>query len=208
MELVWSELAALASVIAIDLVLAGDNAIVVGMAAAGLPREQRRRAVLIGIAAAAGLRIVFAIFATQLLDVIGLLLAGGILLLWVSWKLWREIQAESRRRRAAEEQDNEAEAFVVPTQEKTLRQAIIQIMIADVSMSLDNVLAVAGAARDHLVVMIIGLTLSVALMGVAATFIAGLLKRYHWIAYVGLVVIAYVALRMIYEGGEQILHLT
>lgn len=208
MELVWSELAALASVIAIDLVLAGDNAVVVGMAAAGLPREQRRRAVLIGIAAAAGLRIVFAVFATQLLDVIGLLLAGGILLLWVSWKLWREIQAESRRRRTTEEQDDAAEISSVPTQEKTLRQAIVQIIIADVSMSLDNVLAVAGAARDHVAVLVIGLALSVALMGIAATFIAGLLKRHHWIAYVGLVVIAYVALRMIYEGGEQILHLT
>ena len=207
MELVWSELAALASVIAIDLVLAGDNAVVVGMAAAGLPREQRRRAVLIGIAAAAGLRIVFAVFATQLLDVIGLLLAGGILLLWVSWKLWREIQAESRRR-ATEEQSDNTKLSSVPVQQKTLRQAVVQIIIADVSMSLDNVLAVAGAARDHVAVLIIGLALSVALMGIAATFIAGLLKRHHWIAYVGLVVIAYVALRMVYEGAEQILHLT
>jgi YjbE family integral membrane protein len=203
----WSEATALLSVIAIDLVLAGDNAVVVGMAAAGLPPEQRRRAVLIGIAAAAGLRIVFAVFATQLLDVIGLLLAGGLLLLWVSWKLWREIQAESRRRRAGADDHSEAlAAAAAASGDKTLRQAIVQIIIADVSMSLDNVLAVAGAARDHVTILVIGLALSVALMGVAATVIAGLLKRYHWISYVGLAVIAYVALRMIYEGGEQVIH--
>ena len=203
----WSEATALLSVIAIDLVLAGDNAVVVGMAAAGLPPEQRRRAVIVGIAAAAGLRIIFAVFATQLLDVIGLLLAGGLLLLWVSWKLWREIQAESRRRRAGVDDHSEAAvAEAAPSGDKTLRQAIVQIIIADVSMSLDNVLAVAGAARDHVWIMVIGLALSVALMGVAATVIAGLLKRYHWISYVGLAVIAYVALRMIYEGGEQVIH--
>ena len=201
------EITALLSVIAIDLVLAGDNAIVVGMAAAGLPTEQRRRAVLIGIAAAAGLRIVFAIFAVQLLAIIGLLLAGGFLLLWVSWKLWREIQAENRRRKLADPdgRDEAAESESSGTR-KTLRQAIIQIIIADVSMSLDNVLAVAGAARDHIEIMIVGLTLSVALMGVAATFIARLLKRFHWIAYVGLGVIAFVAIRMVYEGGEEVFH--
>lgn len=199
------EFTALLSVLAIDLVLAGDNAIVVGMAAAGLPPVQRRKAVLIGIAAAAILRIIFAVFAVQLLDIIGLLLVGGLLLLWVSWKLWREIQAESRRRKSAVGEDEEAGATV--TQDKTLRQAVIQIMIADVSMSLDNVLAVAGAARDHIEVMIIGLALSVALMGVAATFIAGILKRHHWISYVGLAVIAYVALKMIYEGAEEMIHL-
>lgn len=203
------EFTALLSVLAIDLVLAGDNAVVVGMAAAGLPTEQRRRAVLVGIAAAAGLRIVFAVFAVQLLDIIGLLLVGGLLLLWVSWKLWREIQAESRRRRreAADGAEAEASETNAPPEKKTLRQAIFQIVIADVSMSLDNVLAVAGAARDHVVVMVIGLALSVALMGVAATLIAGLLKRHHWISYVGLAVIAYVAIRMIVEGAEQLLHL-
>ncbi len=209
MDFVWAELAALFSVIAIDLVLAGDNAVVVGMAAAGLPTEQRKKAVLIGIAAAAGLRIVFAIFAVQLLNVIGLLLAGGLLLLWVSWKLWREIQAELRRRKAAAaEAEGEDGAAIVPNEEKTLGQAILQIVIADVSMSLDNVLAVAGAAREHWEVLVIGLALSVALMGVAATFIAGLLKRYHWIAYVGLLIIAYVALRMIYDGGREVFHAT
>ena len=208
MEL-WSEVTALLSVIAIDLVLAGDNAVVVGMAAAGLPTEQRRKAVLAGIAAAAGLRILFAIFAVQLLDVIGLLLAGGLLLLWVSWKLWREIQAETQRRRASAGGEMLAGASIegaAPATRKSLRQAIIQIVVADVSMSLDNVLAVAGAARDHVTILIIGLALSVALMGLAATMIAGLLKRFHWISYVGLAVIAYVALRMIYEGGEQVIH--
>ena len=202
-----SEITALLSVIAIDLVLAGDNAIVVGMAAAGLPAEQRRRAVIIGIAAAAGLRIVFAVFATQLLDVIGLLLAGGLLLLWVSWKLWREIQAEALRRRAELAIGDPAarvDGDEISGQDKKLRQAIIQIVIADVSMSLDNVLAVAGAARDHWPVLVIGLALSVALMGIAANFIAGLLKRFHWISYVGLIVIAFVALRMIYEGGDDV----
>ena len=209
-----SEITALLSVIAIDLVLAGDNAIVVGMAAAGLPAEQRRRAVIIGIAAAAGLRIVFAVFATQLLDVIGLLLAGGLLLLWVSWKLWREIQAEALRRRAelaigdpavrVDGDEISGDGDEISGQDKKLRQAIIQIVIADVSMSLDNVLAVAGAARDHWPVLVIGLALSVALMGIAANFIAGLLKRFHWISYVGLIVIAFVALRMIYEGGDDV----
>ena len=205
----WSEAAALLSVIAIDLVLAGDNAVVVGMAAAGLPTEQRRKAVLAGIAAAAGLRILFAIFAVQLLDVIGLLLAGGLLLLWVSWKLWREIQAETQRRRASAGGEMLAGAGIegaAPATRKSLRQAIIQIVVADVSMSLDNVLAVAGVARDHVTILIIGLALSVALMGLAATMIAGLLKQFHWISYVGLAVIAYVALRMIYEGGGQVIH--
>ena len=204
---IWAELTALLSVIAIDLVLAGDNAIVVGLAAAGLPPVQRKRAILVGIAAAAGLRILFAFFAVQLLTIIGLLLAGGLLLVWVSWKLWREIQAESRRRRTAAGETNAAdEAAAEAAKGKTLRQAIVQIMIADVSMSLDNVLAVAGAARDHVWVLVVGLALSVGLMGIAATMIAGLLKKYHWIAYVGLAVIAYVAIKMVYEGGEEVFH--
>jgi YjbE family integral membrane protein len=197
-----SQLAALATVILIDLVLAGDNAVVVGMAAAGLPAELRRKAILLGIGAAAALRIVFALFATQLLAIIGLTLAGGILLLWVVWKLAREII--NQRRQSKLEPVEEAALAKPPA--KDLRHALLQIVVADVSMSLDNVLAVAGAARDHLVVLIIGLGLSVALMGAAATVIARLLHRYFWISYLGLALIAYVAVRMIWEGGWEVSH--
>jgi YjbE family integral membrane protein len=199
--LMYSELTALLSVLVIDLVLAGDNALVVGLAAAGLPHEQRRKAVIIGIGAAAVLRIVFAVFATQLLAIIGLTLAGGILLLWVVWKLAREIMAERRTRNAphpAHEELHVAEA-------KTLGRAVWQIVIADVSMSLDNVLAVAGAAREHIYVLIIGLSLSVILMGIAASLIADLLKRYFWISYIGLAIVAWVAASMIYEGGMEVI---
>ena len=217
-----SELTALATVIVIDLVLAGDNAVVVGMAAAGLPADLRRKAIIIGIAAAAGLRIVFAIFTTQLLGIIGLLFAGGLLLLWVTWKLWREIRSGSHTAEAigVDALDVELDAKLygdpipgapgagaVPTAPpKTFRQALTQIVIADVSMSLDNVLAVAGTARDHLWVLIVGLALSVALMGVAATFIAKILGRYPWISYVGLVLIAYVAVKMMWDGAWEIYH--
>jgi YjbE family integral membrane protein len=198
----WSQLAALATVVVIDLVLAGDNAVVVGMAAAGLPDNVRKKAILLGIAAAAGLRIVFALFTTQLLAIIGLTLAGGILLLWVVWKLAREIMIQ--RKRAKLEQSDALADHAPPA--KDLRHALLQIVVADVSMSLDNVLAVAGAARHHLFVMVIGLALSVALMGAAATVIARILHRYFWISYVGLALIAYVALRMIWEGGWEISH--
>lgn len=213
-----SELTALATVIMIDLVLAGDNAVVVGMAAAGLPADLRRKAIILGIAAAAGLRIVFAFFATQLLDVIGLLLVGGLLLLWVSWKLWREIRSGAHTAEAVgtDALDVELDAKLygqdIPgatgakPQAKTFRQALTQIIVADVSMSLDNVLAVAGTARDHVWVLIIGLALSVALMGLAATFIAKILKRYPWISYIGLILIAYVALKMIWDGGWEVYH--
>jgi YjbE family integral membrane protein len=197
-------LAALASVIMIDIALAGDNAIAVGMAAAGLPHVQRRRAIIIGVLAAAGLRIVFAVFTVQLLQIIGLLLAGGLLLLWVAWKLWRELRA------GAEEEEREAEAVLDdldpgPVPRKSMRDAVTQIVVADVSMSLDNVLAVAGAAREHEMVLIFGLVLSVALMGLAASVIAHLLKRYRWIAYAGLAIIVYVALKMIWDGAQEIL---
>ncbi|MBB3933205.1 YjbE family integral membrane protein [Kaistia hirudinis] len=204
-SLIGSELVALATVVLIDLVLAGDNAIVVGMAAAGLPRELRRKAIILGIGAAAALRILFALFATKLLGVIGLTLAGGILLLWVCWKLWRELRSQAH-------QDEEAELLAAAEASasrpggKTLGQALRQIIIADVSMSLDNVLAVAGTAREHTWVLIVGLVLSVALMGVAANFVANVLKRAPWIAYVGLAVIAYVALRMIWDGGLEMFH--
>lgn len=202
-EALW----ALASVIAIDVALAGDNAIVVGMAAAGLPTPMRRKAIIIGIVAATVMRVVFAIFTVQLLQIIGLLIAGGLLLLWVSWKLWRETRANSARTEDEGVDVLEGDAIAArPT--KTYRQAITQIVIADVSMSLDNVLAVAGAARDHTWVLIIGLVVSVALMGLCASYVARLLQRHHWIAYIGLAIIVYVALAMIYEGSLEVMTAT
>ena len=197
---------ALWQVIAIDLVLAGDNAVVIGLAAAGLPADQRKKAILVGIIAATVLRIFFALIATQLLAVTGLLLAGGILLLWVSWKMWRELREGHEAEHMASSEalagrDLNADGTIaggVPR--KTLGQAVWQIVIADVSMSLDNVLAVSGAAHEHPEVLVFGLALSIALMGLAATFIANLLNRYRWIAYIGLAIILYVALNMIWEG--------
>jgi len=200
-------LTAFLQVVMIDLVLAGDNAIVIGLAAAGLPREQRRKAILIGIAAATVLRIVFAAIAVHLMALVGLILAGGLLLLWVCWKMWQELHHTQARDLAFEEalEGQEGDAEIAGAPRKTLRQAVTQIVIADVSMSLDNVLAVAGAAKDHMTALVFGLLLSVALMGVASAFIARLLNRYRWIAYVGLVIILFVAIRMIYEGADQIL---
>jgi YjbE family integral membrane protein len=192
-------LTALVQVIIIDLVLAGDNAVVIGLAAAGLPKEQRGKAILIGIVAATVLRIVFAGLTTQLLQIVGLLLAGGLLLLWVRWKMWRELRTNHPDDDAAADGANESGA-----PRKTLTQAAWQIIIADVSMSLDNVLAVAGAAREHPYVLIIGLGLSIAMMGVAASFIAKLLHKHRWIAYVGLAVILYVAGEMIYRGALEV----
>src|SRR5262245_2248510 len=210
------ELIALGQVIMIDLVLAGDNAIVVGMAAAGLPKHQRGKVILIGIAAATILRIIFALITNQLLVIIGLTFAGGLLLLWVCWKFWRELMAQRRERlKEAAKQRKELsrdervelseppEALPGAAPAKTMRQAIIQIVLADVSMSLDNVLAVAGAANEHRWVLIVGLVLSVGLMGAAATIIANVLKRYHWIAYVGLAVILWVAVDMIWRGWPE-----
>jgi YjbE family integral membrane protein len=209
-ELVSPEaLSAFFQVIFIDLVLAGDNAIVIGLAASGLPREQRNRAILVGILAATVLRIFFASITTWLLTIVGLLLGGGILLLWVCWKMWRELRTTASESRAAQEAlaDEDLDrsgAIAEGAPRKTFAQAAWQIVIADVSMSLDNVLAVAGAAREHPIVLIFGLVLSIALMGLAASFIAGLLQRHRWIAYVGLVIILYVALRMIWEGGFEV----
>jgi YjbE family integral membrane protein len=195
-------LSALLQVIMIDLVLAGDNAIVIGLAAAGLPKDQRAKAILIGIIAATILRIGFAAATTQLLQIVGLLLAGGILLLWVCWKMWREL------RTSHQEQAEGAEALaghdVGTAPRKSFAQAAWQIVIADVSMSLDNVLAVAGAAREHPGILVFGLVLSVALMGIAASFIAKLLQRHRWIAYVGLAIILYVAAEMIYRGAHEV----
>jgi YjbE family integral membrane protein len=200
---------ALLQVIAIDLVLAGDNAIVIGLAAAGLPADQRKKAILVGILAATVLRIAFALITQQLLQ-IGpiLLIAGGLLLLYVCWKMWRELstshEEEHEATEALADKDYDKDGTVAPAskgQRKTFAQAAWQIVIADVSMSLDNVLAVAGAAMDHPTVLIIGLALSIALMGFAASFIARLLHRYRWIAYIGLLVILYVALEMTLKGA-------
>ena len=196
-------------VIIIDLVLAGDNAIVIGLAAAGLPREQRTKAILVGIVAATALRIGFAGITTQLLKLVGLLFAGGLLLLWVSWKMWRELRTPIEEGREAAEPltgyDINANGMIAARiPRKTFAQAAGQIIVADVSMSLDNVLAVAGAAREHPVVLIFGLMLSVALMGVAASVIARLLQNHRWIAYIGLAVILYVALEMIYRGSHEL----
>ncbi|MBV8751530.1 MAG: TerC family protein [Hyphomicrobiales bacterium] len=190
--------AALLQVILIDLVLAGDNAVVIALATAGLPPEQRRRAILVGILAATALRIAFAGVAIQLLQIIGLLLAGGILLLWVCWKMWREL-----RTTAEHEHDNDG-AVAGRTPRKTFAQATLQIVLADVSMSLDNVLAVAGAAREHPLVLAFGLILSVALMGIAANLLGRLIQKHRWIAYLGLAVVLYVACEMIYRGALEL----
>ncbi|KQV32662.1 hypothetical protein ASC97_00265 [Rhizobium sp. Root1203] len=191
-------LVALLQVILIDLVLAGDNAVVIGLAAAGLAPDQRKKAILVGIIAATVLRIALATVTVQLLEIIGLLLAGGILLLWVCWKMWRELRAGQ----AADADGLNADGVQAPR--KSFMQAATQIVVADVSMSLDNVLAVAGAAREHPTILVIGLVLSIAMMGIAANFIARLLNRYHWIAYVGLAIILYVALHMIYRGALEV----
>jgi YjbE family integral membrane protein len=188
-------LAAFGSVLMIDLVLAGDNAIVVGALAAGLPAEQRKKVILIGIGAALVLRILFALAVTWLMGIVGLIFAGGLLLLWVSWKFWREIQAGHADDAAAA---SGGEAGVRPV--RSFAAAAWAVAVADVSMSLDNVLAVAGAAREHPGILVIGLLLSVALMGLAANLIARIINRYRWIAYIGLAVIVFVAFKMIYEG--------
>jgi len=201
-------LTAFFQVVLIDLVLAGDNAIVIGLAAAGLPKEQRSKAILWGIIAATVLRIIFASITVQLLAIVGLLLAGGILLLWVCWKMWRELRESHHDIEAIEalaEADINADGTVGGgAPRKTFGQAIWQIVIADVSMSLDNVLAVAGAARDHPYILVFGLALSIALMGIAASFIARLLQKHRWIAYVGLAIILYVALEMCYRGAVEL----
>jgi YjbE family integral membrane protein len=204
-----SELSALAQVVVVDLVLAGDNAIVVGLVAAGLPRHQRAKVIFTGIVAATALRVCFAVVTTQLLQIIGLTLAGGLLLLWVTWKLWREIRAQKNHAKAAA-----AEGAVGAHPDdpigppKSMRQAVTQIVLADISMSLDNVLAVAGISLEHTWVLVFGLVLSVALMGLAAALIAGLLKRFPWVSYIGLAIIFYVAVKMIYSGSIDVMQAT
>ncbi|PVM90213.1 tellurium resistance protein TerC [Caulobacter radicis] len=198
--------AAFLQVLMIDLVLAGDNAVAVGLAAGGLPVKDRKKVILYGLGAAVVLRIGFALITTWLLGVVGLLLAGGLLLLWVCWKMWRELRDQA--------QHDEADAAAVldsdPTTEprakpaKSFKSAFLQVLIADVSMSLDNVLAVAGAAREHPGILVFGLLLSIALMGLAANAIAKLLHKHRWIGFVGLAIVLYVALHMIWEGHRSV----
>jgi len=197
--LTYDAFVAFGQVIMIDLVLAGDNAVVIGLAAAGLPAHQRTKAIMLGILAATVLRIAFASVAVQLLEIVGLLLAGGVLLLWVCWKMWRELRHPPQDPDLALEEGGDAADAGKP--QKTFAQAALQIVIADVSMSLDNVLAVAGAAREHPTALVFGLALSIVLMGVAATFIARLLSKHRWIAYVGLAIILYVSFDMIWRGA-------
>ncbi len=185
-------------VLAIDLVLAGDNAIVVGALAAGLPPDQRRKVIIIGVAAALVLRIAFALVVTQLMQIVGLIFIGGLLLIWVAWKMWRELRHDIGASPGSPEIAGDEDSGLRPA--KSFAGAAWAVAVADVSMSLDNVLAVAGAAREHPGILIVGLIFAVALMGVAANIIAKYIERYKWIAYVGLAVILYVALKMIYEG--------
>ncbi|MDE0932621.1 MAG: TerC family protein [Novosphingopyxis baekryungensis] len=185
-----SQLAAFGQVLAIDLLLAGDNAIVVGALAAGLPAEDRKKVILIGIGAALVLRIFFALIVTWLLGIVGLVFAGGLLLMWVAWKFYRELQEGGSA--------SGDEVGVKPV--KSFAAAAWAVAVADVSMSLDNVLAVAGAAREHPGILVVGLILSVILMGLAANIIAKYIERHRWLGYLGLIVILYVAGKMIYEG--------
>jgi YjbE family integral membrane protein len=190
-------LAAFGSVLMIDLVLAGDNAIVVGALAAGLPAEQRKKVILIGIGAALVLRIAFALVVSWLMGIVGLIFAGGLLLLWVSWKFWREIRHGGESAGSEEIEGDERSGVRAA---RSFAGAAWAVAVADVSMSLDNVLAVAGAAREHPGILVVGLLLSVALMGLAANLIAKLIDKHRWIAYIGLAVIVFVAFKMIYEG--------
>ncbi|WP_035485665.1 YjbE family putative metal transport protein [Geminicoccus roseus] len=185
------------TIVLIDVALAGDNAVVVGQLASGLPSEQKRRAILLGVVLALVFRVAFALVAVQLLQIIGLLLAGGLLLLWVSYKMYRELREGS--------QADNPDAPPGSVGRKTFAAAAFQIAVADVSMSLDNVLAVAGVARDHMTALIFGLVLSIALMGVAANFIARWMEKHRWMAWVGLLIILFVALKMTYEGGHEVL---
>ena len=189
----WPEFIALLQVLLIDLVLAGDNAIVVGLAVNGLPPHQRQRAILFGVAAATLLRIGFALVTLQLLAIVGLLLAGGLLLLWVCWRMFRELR---------QSKVDHADATTAP---KSMRAAMFQIVLADLSMSLDNVLAVAGAAREHPWVLVLGLAISVVLMGAAASLVARLLERYRWLGWIGLAIVLYIACKMIWEGSHEVI---
>ncbi len=194
-------LTAFVQVVLVDLVLAGDNAIVIAMAVASFPSKQRARLLMLGIAAATAVRVVFAVATVHLMQVVGLMLAGGVLLLWVCWKLWREIEAVRTMQLSPAGGGSGASPPV-----KTVRSAVTQIVVADISMSLDNVLAVAGVARDHTWVLVFGLILSIAFMGFCATLLARWLQRYPWIAYVGLITILYVACAMVWDGSMEVVH--
>jgi YjbE family integral membrane protein len=198
-------------VVMIDLALAGDNAVAVGLAAAGLPQKQRRTAIILGLAAAVVMLVGFALITVQLLHVVGLLLGGGFLLLWVCWKMWRELREQGREHsaegEAALEEATGIQIGAAPkhgAKAKTIGAALLQILIADLTMSLDNVLAVAGAARAHPGVLVAGLLLSITLMGMAATWIAKLLHRFRWLGYLGLAIVFYVALHMVWEGHRAV----
>lgn len=222
-SMLMSQASALIQVILIDLIMAGDNAVAVGLAAAGLAPNDRKKAIMYGLIGAIVTRIIFVLLTVELLKIIGLLLAGGVLLMWVAWKMYRELREQEQQKEAEADLEaatgvdidgdsviggtqlsTEAAAKAVPAKTKTMRAAIIQILIADVSMSLDNVLAVAGAAHQHVTILVFGLILSIVLMGVAAHVIANVLHKYRWIGYVGLAIILFVALRMIWEGGHQV----
>src|SRR6478672_11142751 len=194
-------IAAFIQILLIDVVLAGDNAIVVGALAAGLPADQRKKVIMIGVAAALVLRIAFALVVSQLLQIVGLVLAGGILLLWVAWRMFHEIRHKGESA-GSDEVSGDEHSGLAPA--KSFASAAWGVALADVSMSLDNVLAVAGAAKDHPYVLIFGLALSVILMGAAANVIARYIDRYRWIAWIGLLVILWVALKMIYEGAGHV----
>lgn len=199
-----AELSKFLEVVMINIVLSGDNAIVIGLAVAGLPPEQRNKGIFWGIVGATVLRLVFTAVAVQMLAVVGLVLIGGLLLLWVTWKMWRELRAAAAERNDSDGADSDgADSGKAPP--KSTREAIIQILIADLSMSLDNVLAVAGAAREHPYILGFGLILSIALTAAASKAIARLLERYHFLGYLGVVIIAYVGVEMVWDGGRQVL---
>jgi YjbE family integral membrane protein len=199
-----SALTALLQVLMIDIVLAGDNAVVIGMAAARVPQNVRGKVILWGLAAAVVLRVGLATIAVSLMEVIGLTLAGGILLLWVCWRFYRDITGINSDTCKAGIAKTLTLCGELAKDRVLVRRAILQIMLTDISMSLDNVLGVAGAARQHIDVLIIGLLLSVGLMGAAASLIAKLLQRYRWISYLGLTIVLYVALSMIWQGGHVV----
>ncbi len=204
----YPEFIAICQVILIDLVLAGDNAIVVGMAAAGVAPEYRKKVIIYGIALAVVMRIIFAGVTMELLNIIGLTLAGGLLLLWVCWKLYRDLREEAIAQAMRDAEGDGTVGNEADGSHKSLRAAVLQVAIADISMSLDNVLAVAGAANNHMTAMVIGLSFSVILMGIGATLIAKLLMKHHWIGYIGLLLIVYVAAAMIWRGGHELASVT